>query len=264
MTDQHVAAVTLAGWGFELIPVSRKKIPCIKRQEGIRGGHHLATSNIAQIDQWWGHDYPHANIGCRPFPGHVVIDVDPRDGGLESFRNLSRGHFLPDTLITLTGSKGYHYWFKMPYDKPTKHVGAAPGIDIKTHSNGWVTMPGSIHKNGKEYTCLRFTTPAMLPPYLYDLVYKPEPKKPAPRPPRRKGRRGTRGLEGYLVDKVAGAGEGSRHNSFMEATFSAWRQCPHIVDDLVAAARSTGLDEQEIQNTLRSTYEATRAEGRLV
>ena len=262
-SQRHADALTLASWGFELIPVSKNKVPCIKRREGEPpSGHHRATSDLAQIDQWWGHEYPHANIGARPWRGHAVIDVDPRNGGRDSFNELTRGRFLPDTLVTLTGGGGTHYWFKLPEDRPTTHKDAAPGIDVKTHDNGWVAMPGSVHKSGRLYRFLSFREPAMLPHYLRGLVYKPEPVQPLPRVQYAPDA-STTGLERYLVDKVAGAVEGTRHDMLMEASFSAWRECPHIIDELVQAARSAGLEDWEIEKTIRSTRDATAAEGRL-
>lgn len=256
MTQQHVDALTWASWGFEIIPLTIKKTPYVK------GAFHVATSDTDQINKWWNR-WPHANIGARPFPGHAVIDIDPRHGGTDTFNELKRGHFLPATLTTRTGSGGLHYWFKLPEDRPTKHVNAAPGIDIKTHKNGYAVMPGSIHpKTRKRYTCLRFMEPVMLPPYLRNLVYKP---KPVPRPVIDLDTRldNTSGLERYLVAKVATAAEGTRHTMLMEACFSAHRECPHIIEDLVAAARATGLPEGEIDRVVASTYESTRGEGRL-
>lgn len=85
---------------------------------------------------------------------HLVIDIDPRNGGDESFKVLCRdlnmdlmaesGHYVK------TGGGGYHIFYKIPENHPllTK-LPKYPGIDFKT--NGFVVGAGSRHKSGNIY-----------------------------------------------------------------------------------------------------------------
>ena len=71
----------------------------------------IQATALDQIERWWTR-WPTANIGARVFKGHVVVDIDPRNGGTDTWAELTDGHHLPTTLTTRTGSGGLHYWFK--------------------------------------------------------------------------------------------------------------------------------------------------------
>jgi hypothetical protein len=110
-----------------------------------RGGFKAATTDEAQIERWWT-ETPNANIGAQPPPGYVVIDVDPRNGGLETWGTLEREYEIPPTLTAITGGSGAHLWFK------TENAVASPGkgIDVKS-STGYVLVPPSVHASGQTY-----------------------------------------------------------------------------------------------------------------
>lgn len=81
----------------------------------------------------------------------VVVDVDKRNGGLESFDKLQKDFgTLPNTVTTLTGGDGLHLYFKVN-DKNCfqSKLDNYPGIDIKY--NGLIMLPGSNHQSGKKY-----------------------------------------------------------------------------------------------------------------
>lgn len=96
----------------------------------------------------------------------LVIDVDARNGGVESYQRLVDE--FPEIqgcgLIVETGSGGgsKHLYFKlnaslrtsrpMTKDANGKRVPVYPGIDFK-HS-GFVVGPGSMHRSGRTYTVL--------------------------------------------------------------------------------------------------------------
>ncbi len=122
-----------------------------------------------------------ANIGGRVPESMIVIDVDPRNGGLEALTELQRHHgALPETLTTVSGrgDGGRHLFYRRPAGKlSSKRL--LPGIDLKT-STGYVVLPPSIHPDsGKPYS--RIEAPVAPPPaWLVDLL-KPEPRPAAPR-----------------------------------------------------------------------------------
>lgn len=95
------------------------------------------------------------NAGVRLQSFHLVLDVDPRNGGDESLRHLSEalGVDLDDwTPITRTGSGGRHLWMRVdPEMKLAGKLRGYPGIDIRKIGNQ-VVAPGSVHpETGKPY-----------------------------------------------------------------------------------------------------------------
>lgn len=103
--------------------------------------------------------YPTANIGLCPKDDEVVLDIDPRNGGGETFAKLVYELGEPLGPCALTGGGGHHYWLKLPpgvdvatatrlINAKLKRIG--PGIDLRTSSNQVVVWP-SVHKSGRRY-----------------------------------------------------------------------------------------------------------------
>lgn len=128
------------------------------------------TSNSSSDPQWieaqWQKDYRY-NVGvmCRN-SGFLVVDIDPRNGGLDSFdrfEQLSAGEALPDTVEAMTGAysvgskavRGRHLFYKV---SDTENLSGNlkaqgfPGIDIK--HNGYVLLTPSRHLSGVNYEWL--------------------------------------------------------------------------------------------------------------
>lgn len=86
--------------------------------------------------------------------GLIVIDVDARNGGVESYDALvSKIPELENAGLTVaTGSGGgsRHVYFKAPADVSLQqHLDDYPGIDFKT--SGFVVGPASLHSSGNTY-----------------------------------------------------------------------------------------------------------------
>jgi putative DNA primase/helicase len=122
-----------------------------------------ATSDVDKISEWWS-SQPDYNIGvfCRP-SGFLVIDIDPRSGGPESFEKfeaLLEGA-LPSTVEAITGEytigngkamRGRHLFYKC--SESEELVGnlnkqGLKGVDIK--HNGYVLIAPSRHFSGHCY-----------------------------------------------------------------------------------------------------------------
>ena len=103
-------------------------------------GFLSATVDTGIIQNWWT-KCPDANIGiaCAP-SGFVVIDVDPRNGGDETFAALQKELGpAPPTWTDLTPGGGQHYYYR---DQVGEYAGTlGPGVDIKF--NGYVLSPPS-------------------------------------------------------------------------------------------------------------------------
>lgn len=113
----------------------------------------VATNDKAIISRWWQQN-PTANVGIATGKrsGVFVVDVDPKNGGYESYETLLTKHGqFPDTWQQITGSKGMHLFFRYPTFPVSNAAGLMPGIDIRG-DGGQVVAPPSIHPvTGDEY-----------------------------------------------------------------------------------------------------------------
>lgn len=238
---QHSTARELIQWGFHVGPLDGKR-PL------VRGGFHSFTTDRNQIDVWW-RKWPNANVGARPNPGVLVIDIDPRNGGLDTWRSIVAGRVIPQTSVTKTGGGGLHYWFTYDHSKPVRST-AGGGIDIKT-DKGYLVMPASVHPTTHkvyEWGHLQVPEPARLPSWLEDHVYKPpQPHVPNPTLVFLPGK-----ASAALVNAVLEAQPGERNNVLYWAACRNVTENLGIDDKLTAAARHIGLSDTEITTTLTS------------
>ena len=117
-----------------------------------------------------------ANIGIRTgaASGIVVVDIDPRHGGQDSFDEFVAKHGLPPaTPMVKTGSGGLHIYFRHPGGHVGNRRDMLPGIDVRG-DGGYVLAPWSNHVDGDYdfvaghgFADLSF---ADMPPALLDLV----------------------------------------------------------------------------------------------
>ena len=109
-------------------------------------GFKDATTEREVIDAWRT-VYPNANLGAPVPVDEVVIDIDPKNGGFNSFAQLEAKYgSLPHTFTVRTGSGGQHRRFKysgitIKWRKNLDKLGF-PGIDLKV-TGGYVVLPPS-------------------------------------------------------------------------------------------------------------------------
>lgn len=104
-------------------------------------------------------NYHEFGIECTGFgwlleANHLVIDVDPKNGGFESFDKLAeKVPQLKDCGVGVkTGGGGFHLYYKKPSDFNVRGTHPDyPGIDFK-HKGGFVVAGGSLHASGNYYT----------------------------------------------------------------------------------------------------------------
>lgn len=121
-----------------------------------------ATSDPVIVDRWW-ETMPDGNVGIYASgSGMLVIDIDPRSGGdnsFEDFERLVEGN-LPPTVEAYTGAystnrgavRGRHLFYKCdPNESLIGNLKALglPGVDIK--HNGYVLVAPSRHFSGVSY-----------------------------------------------------------------------------------------------------------------
>lgn len=139
MTNTNLEAfAAVAGAGLTLIPLNGKA-PALKA---------WTTRDYVNADTLQQARRTGCNLGVRLDAEHLVLDVDPRNGGAESLARLSSAigiDLATWTPATRTGSDGLHLWMKKPADLDVQgRLKDFPGIDLKT-KGGQVVAPGSIH-----------------------------------------------------------------------------------------------------------------------
>ncbi len=111
-------------------------------------GLHDATLDTNRIAEWW-RIAPDANVGIAVPDGLIVVDVDPRNGGVATFDALDGEHPFGPTRCASTGGGGVHLWYRLPPGRGLPST-LGPGIDIK-QQGGYVLAPPSNHVSGGVY-----------------------------------------------------------------------------------------------------------------
>jgi P4 family phage/plasmid primase-like protien len=103
------------------------------------------------IEQFWRSD-KRSNVGIATGADSrvFVLDVDPKNGGQESIDTLVLKHGRIDTLQSITGGGGKHFYFAHPGRPVRNGVAVLPGLDIRG-DGGLVVAPPSIHVSGRQY-----------------------------------------------------------------------------------------------------------------
>jgi hypothetical protein len=139
-----------------------------------------ATIDKKVIADWWGKS-PSANVGIitGSESGLVVVDVDPRSGGLESLKSISKLGNFPVTPGVYTGGGGEHIYLAHPSNgtkiKCAQALAGYPGIDLKG-DGGYVIAPPSKHVSGGKYTWKIHHLKnklAAIPTWLHELMERP-------------------------------------------------------------------------------------------
>lgn len=254
MTDHLSAALKLASKGVPVFPVGPDKRP--RTSNGFKDG----STDYGQIRDWnWNSG---GMVGACIPEGQVIIDVDPRNGGMETWEALKAGHTLPSTRTVSTMNDGYHYYFKVePGVKLRSTLG--PGVDVKNAGKGYVIVPPSA---GYEY--IEFGEPAPAPDWLVDeLRVEATRETSAVSGPvkffdefQQGSTYGVSGMQQEL-DKLGRTLEGGRNNALNAAAYSLAQLAAGgelkeeaAIRELERVAAEIGLGEQEIQGTIKSGW----------
>ncbi|MBT3367837.1 MAG: DNA primase [Nitrospina sp.] len=128
-----------------------------------RNGVKDATTDRRKIKEWFRR-WPDFNIGIRTGieSDLIVLDVDPRNRGIESLEKLIAEYGkLPLTIKVKTGN-GFHFYFRYPdlskkFKCATNFAGYT-GLDLKAQG-GYVIAPPSNHLSGNKYRFIKKKTP---------------------------------------------------------------------------------------------------------
>jgi putative DNA primase/helicase len=147
-----------------------------------------ATTDPITIKAWFK-QYPDANVGIATGSASnvMVVDVDPRNGGLDSWKQLKEElGKSPKTVKVRTGGDGIHVLFSAEgMSVQTKHGNIfGSGIDLQA-DGAYIVAPPSRHSSGKRYRFMKdlsfedVTVQLMPEPWKTRLQVKPVPVSPA-------------------------------------------------------------------------------------
>ncbi|MGH3633419.1 MAG: bifunctional DNA primase/polymerase [Mycobacterium sp.] len=176
-TDMGTHAIEYAVRNWSVFPL-RGKIPAIRGGRGVLD----ATTDLLTVIAWWSGRYAGLNIGGRVPDSMIVIDIDPRNGGLDTMIELQAKYGqLPETLTTISGrgDGGMHLFFRRPPGRlSAKRLGS--GIDIKTNTGHTVLAPSIHPETGNPYT--RIDRPVARPPSWLTELMRTEQRRTTARP----------------------------------------------------------------------------------
>ncbi|MEW1844146.1 bifunctional DNA primase/polymerase [Nonomuraea angiospora] len=275
-------ALTAAGWGMAVFPLSRTKLPAIATAHpddlmhctgdcgNLGHGVYDASTDPEQVRALfaaapWAAGF---GIACGRPPHHLIgIDLDRKNGldGPAALHALAAAHgqTVPDTVTVLTPSGGLHLWLTAP---PGLHAGnsasrLAPGIDVRD-SGGYLVGPGSITRRGRYVFAPgshpdRITAaPAWLLTVLTTLAAAPTRTSPNNVRPQDSGR-----LDG-LVRVILDCGPNDLNNRLFWASCRAFENA-HInpedaAEALLQAAVSRGHPERPARRTIASAHRTVK------
>lgn len=145
----------------------------------------FASTEVQALGLVAGHPGCGLGVVTGSASGVIVIDVDPRNGGMAGLADLeARRGPLPATLTVVTGrgDGGGHRYYRIPDDVIVKSAtsGLAPGVDVKGEK-GFVVFPPTRHAVGGYYD-VASDAPLDIAPLPGDLLRRlAEPKAPATR-----------------------------------------------------------------------------------
>jgi Bifunctional DNA primase/polymerase, N-terminal/Primase C terminal 1 (PriCT-1) len=133
-------------------------------------GCHSAVTDRTAVEHMFT-NWPESNVGIAT-GSVIVVDIDPRNGGDVSLRELEQQHGpMPATWRSATGGGGEHIIFAAPAGKKISGRLLATGIDLKG-VGGYIVAPPSLHVSGRRYEWL--TAPGDVPlAALPDWIAKP-------------------------------------------------------------------------------------------
>jgi len=224
--------------------------PCLPgaKEPATRHGFQDATTEPQVIRRWWSR-FPTANVAIatgEPAVDVLDVDVRPDADGYAALDQLKRAGLLAGAVALVgTPSGGLHVYFRGT-DQPCKslhRLGIA--LDFKARG-GYVLAPPSVVA-GRPYRLLDHRAGAgRLDWAKVECLLVPPRPRPAPR------QAGRAGDAAGLVAWLAGQREGNRNAALFWAACRAVDAGATDLSNLVDAAVSIGLGEQEARRTVAS------------
>ncbi len=247
MTGQECATPRLAA-ALRYAQAAWPVFPCVPEEKVpvTRHGFLDATTDPDKITWWWSRN-PDRNVAIATgTPGPDVLDVDVhKDGnGFAAFNRLRREGLLDGaSAYVRTPSGGLHAYFT----GSEQGNGRLPRHHLDFRSKGGYVVAPPSAVNSMQYELIkRADGQGGLDWAAVTRLLEPEP----PHRPQRSDERTTDAHR--LAEWMARQHEGNRNDGLFWAANRALAAGLTDLDELVDAARSTGLDEREIARTLAS------------
>jgi len=260
-----------AARGLAVFPLAPgAKVPAVEDWQ------HSATTDPAQITQWW-YEAPY-NIGVATGPsGLLVIDLDRlkpgetapepwNTRGAASGRDVldqlaaEAGQRLPRTWTVTTASGGQHLYYRQPDTQTLGNTAGRLGWKIDTRGHGGSVVAAGSVIGGQRYRADVIRRPAALPEWIttaLDTTPQPSPSRTS-RALRDAGSYALAALAGEL-DKVLAATPGQRNDTLNRAAFALGQLVgAHLLEEmtaraeLVSAADRIQLPRTEANRTITS------------
>ena len=237
-------------WASKGVPV----FPCVEGDKipATENGFKDATTDIDQINEWWGRN-PNYNVAASPHSaGCVVLDTDAP----EAIDTLEMIHgALPATVIVRTPRGGFHYWYRGTGKNSSGRLAAK--VDTRGEG-GYVLLPPSTitsyegeeaQYNGNSYEVISKAEIAPMPGTMLALI---QPKA------------GAKGIEAsqYALDLPAAIQRGKQmarsweHAEWGTIDDTTYLHCAQLAD--------IGLSKETIYEIIQHDwYERTNTEGDL-
>lgn len=147
------------------------------------GGVSSATTDAGRVERYWrawaaSHGVE-PGVAVATGAGLVVVDLDARHFGDETWSRLLEGRPRVDTVESITGG-GRHLWFSSSARVASSVGRLGAGVDVRGEG-GYVVAPGTRHASGRLYTWEASSDPregaalALLPAWLAALCVTPAP-----------------------------------------------------------------------------------------
>ena len=260
------AARDLASRDWPVFPVGPDKKPRVKWSED-------ATTDPEVVEVWeraglWDND---AMIGMKVPEGIVIIDIDPRNGGTETWAAVLGDRKYRQTRTVKTRSGGTHIYFRTDLTPEQLRPSLGPGIDVKRAGKGYVVVPPS-----EGYSFIKGGAPSDVPDWLIEelhVVAAPRGGNGEASPPKYfpfefGTAYGLGGLE-RILGRLAQAEPGDRNNSLNKAAFGAAQLVAggeldetHAQEALYELALKIGQGAGEAKATILSGWAAGEQEPR--
>lgn len=264
------AALRYAAQGWAVFPLHSIRdgvCTCGRKNCSSPGKHPLtssgfkeATSDLKKVREFWT-SYPGANIGVATgtSSGITVLDVDDP----KQFVAMTEEHGqLPATRMAKTGGGGVHLLYR--YEPGIRNkAGIFPKIDVRG-DGGYIVAPPSVHQSGERYQWVNDDASLSLwPETLTKLANKSRARQPvqAPTFTGKNSPYGQKALDGEIA-RLRSAQNGTRNHTLNETAFCLYQLVAGgeldegvVTSELAFNARGLGLDEREIEATLRSARE---------
>lgn len=249
-------AIQMASLNCPIIPLRpRDKRPLQK------GWQDSATTNRETIEKYFNSiNGIGINYGIVTGKGLLVIDIDSAEGEKHLLDLQSKHGQLPETFRVKTG-KGRHLYFRFSETIELKNSAGKLGKNIDVRADGgFVVGPGSIHPTGKVYEAENFEVGInILPDSWIEVFTKPESTLNAID----LTSQSAKNILAQACQEITIAKKGVRNHTLNKQAFllgayinTGEYSRETIEQHLTLAALHAGLEEKEIQNTIRSGIDA--------